>query len=70
MILKALRIAFCALLGAVVVAIMLMTDLIVGKPDKPPKAVGFDAQETIYEDASGNLFKLGPNNRCVQVGKK
>jgi hypothetical protein len=41
-------------------------------PDKkitPPRATGWDGADIIYEDATGKLFKLGPDNRCMPVGE-
>ena len=40
------------------------------RKERPPRAVGFNGAETIYEDATGKLFTLGPGNRCIPVGNK
>jgi len=33
------------------------------------KAVGWNGGDIIYEDATGKMFTLGPDNRCIVVGK-
>ena len=67
---KIVRIIFYVFLCAWILAIMILADWIVSKPDRPPKAVGFDGSDILYEDAAGNLFKRGPHNRCIAVGKR
>jgi len=50
MMLHIARIIFYILFASWIFAIMLLTDWTVSKPDRPPKAVGWNGADIIYED--------------------